>query len=136
MKKGEALRGNIEALGPDEKLQGVASARTSNLRSYMKLQCSGIPSNERTTSVSLRVVRASHYKPEFERKHGPPFHLSASAPLEGGSLSLLLSSRSLQGGSWRQGLLNRIHGIGISLACKYFYRETSKLILSLVGAAG
>lgn len=26
------------------------------------------------------------------------------------------------GGSWRQGLLNRIHGIGISFACYYFYR--------------
>ena len=39
------------------------------------------------------------------------------------------------GESWRQGLLNRIHGIGISLACKSFYRETLETSM-FVGRSG
>ena len=38
------------------------------------------------------------------------------------------------GGSWRQGLLNRIHGIGISLACNK-YRETLETSI-IVGRSG
>jgi hypothetical protein len=42
------------------------------------------------------------------------------------------------GGSWRQGLLNRIDGIGISLACKSFYRETleTSMFVGLSGGIG
>jgi hypothetical protein len=39
------------------------------------------------------------------------------------------------GESWRQGLLNRIHGIAISLACKSFYRETLETSM-FVGKSG
>lgn len=39
------------------------------------------------------------------------------------------------GESWRQGLLERIHGIAISLACKSFGRETLETSM-FVGKSG